>query len=147
MVSTDTKLDKLHSSITCFAVLNSFHVIPCCSFQEWSYCSWSKTLLVSWNFWKISEIPLLEIPTSLAISLRLIFLAIFTSLILFPLQIFAKILNVRIFTISKKKSVLFLKSICVLAVEYFSILKQCTLVYMRRPNISFPFIQNPCYKI
>ena len=64
--------------------------------------------------------PLLEIPSSLAISYWLIFLAIFKIFILISLEIFAMILDVRIFTIFKKKSELLLKNILHISSGTFS---------------------------
>ena len=111
VVSGDIKLNEWHSSITCltvfftwaFSVLVSFYTIPCCSFWRQTHLGQSKSLLVSWNFVKISEMHLLEILSSLAIARWLIMLVIFTLFVFILLEVFAKILDVRIFTISKEK--------------------------------------------
>ena len=102
-ITTDTKLDKLHSSITCFAgffdwafaVLISFHIILCWSLRTTTSQS-LQTLPVPGNF-KISEILLLEILSSLAIAHCLIFLAILTIFIFISLEIFAIILHTHIY--------------------------------------------------
>ena len=75
VISTGTKLDKSHSSITwmavflswSFAVLISFRTILCYSFQGQPHLSWSETLTVLWNFERISEMLPFEIPSSLAL--------------------------------------------------------------------------------
>lgn len=61
LVSTDTKLDKLHLQFFffwTFTALISFHTILCYSFQEQPHLGQSKTLPV---LWKISEILFLQI--------------------------------------------------------------------------------------
>lgn len=81
-ISTDTKLENSHSSITrhadsfgwTFAVLISFCTLPCLwfKFQEWLHFGWSRTRSVPWNFDRIYEMLLLQITTSLAITLTLL---------------------------------------------------------------------------
>ena len=84
-VSTDTKLEKSHVSITCFTVLFgwsfevliNFCTILYCSFQGWPLLGRSETLPMPWSFERISEMPLLEILSPLAIARWLKLLAIF----------------------------------------------------------------------
>ena len=65
VISTNTKLNKLYSSITyltvfgwAFTVLVSFCIILGCSFQGWPHFGWLKTFPVPWNFERISKMPL-----------------------------------------------------------------------------------------
>ena len=102
VISTDTKFDKSHLSIICltvffgwaFAVLISFCTILCNTFQEWPHIDWPKTLLVLSNFKRASDILFLEIPSYFCSLAHILGHTIFISL-----EIFAMILNVRIFSI------------------------------------------------
>ena len=95
VVSTDTKLDKSHPCITCFAVFFSWAFAILISFCIILYflcifCFWwkpygqSETHPVPWSFKRISKMSLLEILISLAY--WFIFLAIFTIFILISLE-------------------------------------------------------------
>ena len=110
LVSTDTRLDKLLSSIvlqSCLVeLLLSWSVsVPSCAAAF--KCDY---ILVNPKHFQCLKISRgLEILSSLAVSRWLIFLAPFTISILISLVIFAKILDVRIFIIFKKRSILLRK--------------------------------------
>ena len=100
-----------------FPVLINFPIIQCCGFR-------GRTLLVPWNFQRISQILILEILCSLVIAGWYIFSAVFTFYILISLEISTMNLDVSIFIISKKKkSVQMCKNICISGVEHFFFFK------------------------
>ena len=96
----------------------------CSSFQERRHFGRTETFPVPWNLKRVSSMTLLEILTSLAIAHWLIFLAIFTIFIFISLEI----LDVIIFTMFNKKSMLLRKNICILAMENHPVLKYFILI-------------------
>ena len=130
-VSIQTKLDKFYSSISCltdlfgwaFTVLISFHTILCC--DRWPHLGWSEktsSFLKLWkDFWDVAywNCEFLWLLAHILGHLHYLLPHFWN---------FSHYLDVRIFTIFKKKSVLLWKNICMLEMECFSAFKYCILI-------------------
>ena len=110
-----------------------------------------------WSFERISEMPLLEISSSLAIADWLILLSIFTIFLLISLEMFTMILDIRIFIIFKKQSVLFQKIFgcllwnifvlkCCILIGLYEVAKNFKWLFLRIVFLSHSVIQNLFYK-
>ena len=127
IVSTDTKLDQSHSSITClsvfdraFAVQISFCIILHSNFWGGSHLGWSKTFPMLWN--------LEDFQNATSWNSEFLGYCLLTHILghLHPhfLGNFCLDFRFRIFTTLKKNKM----KICILAVEHFPVLKHCILI-------------------
>ena len=169
VVTICTHLSLIYQSCLVEILLSRSVSVPSCvaSFKGNQILVYLKQFQHLETLKRISEMPLFEILTSLAIAQWFIFLAIFT--IFISLEICTMMWKEREKEKKKKRIIIYIyiyiyisdllwKNICILAVEHFSVLKHCILIglckvvenfYMAifRDGLKFSLILNPNNKI